>query len=189
MLNRGVLMNMFRFKAVPWVPALRRFVGVSLGSRWRFAGVSLAFSWGFAGVSFRFVSLAFRFVSQNTISLSIIWLTIHVTNQCLKSWHDFKKRSPQTTYVAILNAFLAEKHAILILEDCEIIEQHLRRLASAAKSNLVGKKGNPFVKRSRTTRKIAIRRSELKSMVEVERELTNIVNSPLCHSSFDWPPY
>ena len=49
MLNRGVLMNMFRF-------------------RWGFAGVSLAFRWGFVGVSFRFFSLAFRFVSQNTIS-------------------------------------------------------------------------------------------------------------------------
>ena len=94
-----------------------------------------------------------QYVRRQRASNVDIWLTIHVTNQCLKSWHDFKKRSPQTTNVAILNAFLAEKHAILILDDCEIIEQHLRRLASAAKSNLVGKKGNQYVKLSRTTRK------------------------------------
>ena len=43
-------------------------VGSSFAAfRWRFAGVSLAFRWGFAGVSFRFVSLAFRFVSFRKI--------------------------------------------------------------------------------------------------------------------------
>ena len=61
---------------------------------------------------------------------------------------------------------------MLIKKDCERIEQHLRRLASAAKSNSSGRKGSAFVKFVQTAKKIAIRQSELRSWAEVEREIS-----------------
>ena len=93
-------------------------------------------------------------------------LTIHVTNNCLKSWYDFKERIhfAHFTNIDIANALIGEKYGILIRQDCEKIENHLRRLTFGVKSKFVGKKRTAYIIISNQVKRIAIRRGELRKI-------------------------
>jgi hypothetical protein len=62
----------------------------------------------------------------------------------------------------------------LIKEGKTRIEEHLRRLVSTVSSNFKGKSGNIFLQFSKETRKIAIRKSELRSISNLEQELCRL---------------
>ena len=66
---------------------------------------------------------------------------------------------------------IGERFGILIRRDCERIENHFRRLASAVKCQFVGISGKKYETFSIKTKKIAIRKGEVRNIAEVEEEL------------------
>lgn len=68
------------------------------------------------------------YIKKQKVDQDELFITIHVTNECLKSWYDFKVQEEvnanHCTFVNILNAFLREKHAIIVKEDYESREPH-----------------------------------------------------------------
>ena len=76
-----------------------------------------------------------QYIAKQGVNSAKILLTIHVTNQCLKSWFEFKEQKafPDVKYIDIANALIGEKFGILLKRDCERIKSHFRRLASTVK--------------------------------------------------------
>ena len=59
-----------------------------------------------------------QYIAKQGVNSDEIHLTIHVTNQCLKSWFEFKEQKafPDVKYIDIANALIGEKFGILLKE-------------------------------------------------------------------------
>lgn len=68
-----------------------------------------------------------------------------VQNKCLKSWYDLKKRSPDVSYVQIINGFLAKSYVVLVKERCARIENRVRSLANLTNTKLSTKRGRAYM--------------------------------------------
>ena len=55
-----------------------------------------------------------------------------VQHKCLKGWYDLKKRSPDISYVQIINGFLERNYAVLVKERSDRIENHVNQLEHIA---------------------------------------------------------
>lgn len=114
-----------------------------------------------------------QYLRKQTVNADEIVFTLHITNKALKSWYDIRE-TLSCSFVEILNCFLAENYAILIKKDNKRIDDHLRRLASYAKSNSKGKSGSASVNFDRASKRIAIRHGELQTAYEIECELSRL---------------
>jgi uncharacterized protein (UPF0335 family) len=114
-----------------------------------------------------------NYVRKQITNEEELFITIHITNECLKSWYDFKFKSVDAnpTFIDILNVFLGENYAILIKNGCTRIEDHIRRLTSMVKSSFRGLRGHAYITYGKQIKKISIRRTETQSIGEVEQEL------------------
>ena len=114
-----------------------------------------------------------KYVNRQCVSSEEVAFTVHTTNEVLKSWQDFKEKGTVLPfrYIDILNCFLSENHAVLVRKDCNRIEEVLRKVCSRVKANFKGKVGRNYVKFASQSKRIAIRRGELLTAAELEREL------------------
>jgi hypothetical protein len=117
-----------------------------------------------------------QYVKKQCISSEEIIFTLHITNEVLKSWEDFKGKgiSLNFSFVEILNYFLAEKYAILVKKDCKRIEEGLRKLCSKVKSGFKGKSGLHYVNFASQIRSFAIRAGEILRASDLEIELCKL---------------
>ena len=58
-----------------------------------------------------------QYIRRQCVNENEIVLMMHITNQCLKSLHEFKQGSLGVTFIQILNIFWAENYAVLIKKD------------------------------------------------------------------------
>lgn len=113
-------------------------------------------------------------VTKQFINGEDVAFTVHINNNVLKSWQDFKEIHRNISFIALLNHFLGQKYAILIKQESERIEDHLRRLASSSKANFRGKQGSASVKFGKVVKRIAIRSGEVRYAAEIEHELSKL---------------
>ena len=120
-----------------------------------------------------------QYVRQPSVNSEDIVFTVHITNKLLKQWEDLKvgERSNCISFVDILNVILSQKYAVLIKKESNRIEEWLRRLTSAAKSNSYGKKGSTFAKFTKQTKSIAIRSSEIVKTRDLRNEICRLKTS------------
>ena len=117
-----------------------------------------------------------QYVKRQCVSSEEIVFTLHITNEVLKSWQDFKGKDIllNFSFVEILNHFLAEKYAILVKKDCNRIEEGLRKLCSKVKSGFKGKSGLHYVSFASQSRSIAIRAGDILRASDLEIELCKL---------------
>ncbi|CAB4014402.1 Hypothetical predicted protein [Paramuricea clavata] len=117
-----------------------------------------------------------QYVKKQCINSEEIIFTLHITNEVLKSWEDFKGKgiSLNFSFVEILNYFLAEKYAILVKKDCKRIEEGLRKLCSKVKSGFKGKSGLHYVNFASQSRSFAIQAREILRASDLEIELCKL---------------
>ena len=103
-----------------------------------------------------------------------ITFRITVTNQCLKSWHDLKRRLTGVSFATIINGFLAESYAILLNENCPIIENRIRTLSCTISKRLSSKRGRANMTWAKKVRSFTIRNDEIQHINELQAELKNV---------------
>lgn len=113
------------------------------------------------------------YVNRECIISEEIVYTVHITNEVLKSWQEFRAKGivVDFNYIGILNCFLAENYAILVKTDCQRIEEVLRKLCAKVTSNFKGKSGRAYTNFATQKRQIVIRNGELFTAGECQREL------------------
>ena len=120
-----------------------------------------------------------QYIRRQCVNADEIVFTVHITNYVLKRWQDLKEQEAFSStqnfcFVKLLNRFLGENHAILIRENSKRIEDHLRRIASSVKSNFRGKQGSAAKKFGSLSKRVAVRRGELRNATEIEYELSKL---------------
>lgn len=120
-----------------------------------------------------------RYVRKQCVNSEEVVFTVHITNDVLKRWHDFKNTQSLNgiktfSFVELLNLFLAQNHAIVIKKNCSRIEERLRRYTSATKAKSCGKRGGAFVKFCKQSKSIAIHNNEVLTAAELEKALCDL---------------
>ena len=96
-----------------------------------------------------------------------------VRSKCLKSWHDLKKRSPEVTFVQIINGFLSSSYAVLVKERCARVEN---RLASLTNTKLSTKRGRAYMLCANSARSVVLHSDEIESIGGIKAGLEKISN-------------
>ena len=105
-----------------------------------------------------------------------ITFKITVSNKCLKSWHDLKQKSPDLSFVQIINGFLAESYVVLIKEDCARVENLVRTMANRTNTKLSTKRGQAYMVCAKTVKNVTIHSDEVQHVSEIKAELENVTS-------------
>ena len=100
--------------------------------------------------------------------------TISVHNKCLKSWYDLKKKSPDVSFVQIINCFLAERYVVLLAENCARVESHVRKLVTITNTKMSTERGRAYTLCANSVKRIAIRRGEIQHITEIKEEFVDL---------------
>ena len=100
--------------------------------------------------------------------------TISVHNKCLKSWYDLKKKSPDVSFVQIINCFLAERYVVLLAENCARVESHVRKLVTITNTKMSTERGRAYTLCANSVKRIAIRSGDIQRIGEIKEEFGNL---------------
>ena len=118
-----------------------------------------------------------NYVRQQSVSSEDIILTINITYDCLRRWHEAKRAEPlkqiNCSYVDLLNTVLAAKYSLKIKEDSCRLEGRLRRVCGEIKNKFKCTSGASYRNLIESELKLAVRADEVVTVSELETMLRN----------------